>query len=831
MGLQHHRAGRLADAEALYRQILAVQPRHADALHFLGLIAHQVGRHELAVEWIRQAIVFDPNNPVAHSNLGEACRAIGRLDEAVAACRRALELTPDFPNAHLNLGNAFRERGQLDEAVAAYRRALHFKPDYPEAQSNLGNALRDRGQLDEAVAAHRRALQLQPDYPAAHNNLGAALAEQGQLDKAVAAYRRALELKSDYPEALHNLGNALRERGQLDEAAAAFRKALEIKSDYPEARNNLGVVLAEQGQLDEAVAVCRRALELRPDNPEAHNNLGAALKDLGQLDEAVAVCRRALELRPDYAEACNNLGNALKARGQLEEAAAAYRQSIALQPDNPETYNNLGSALAGRGQFDEAVAACRHALELNPDYPDAHNNLGDALKDQGELDEAIGAFRRALQLKPKYALAHSNLVFTLHFHPDHNERTISEEHQRWNRQFSDPLKQFFRLQANDPAVARRLRIGYVSPDFRDHPAGRYVLPLLERHDRERFDVLCYSGVLRPDWMTERLRAPAGPARNASRSDAGGEWRSTVGVPDARLAEMIREDGVDILVDLAMHTAGNRLPMFARQPAPVQVTWLAYPGSTGLPSIGYRLTDAWMDPPGEEPAWSAEEPVRLPDCWCCYDPVGETPEINELPALSAQGVTFGSLNNFAKAHKGVLALWARVLEAVKGSRLVMLCPEGSARERVRAFFGARGIAVERVELVGYLPRWEYLRLYQRIDLGLDPFPFNGMTTTCDALWMGVPVLTLPGEMPASRAGLSLLSSVGLGELAASSEEDYVRMAVELAGNLPRLADLRATLRARMQASPLMDAPRFARNVESAYRSMWQAWCNKQSSAPE
>jgi protein O-GlcNAc transferase len=298
----------------------------------------------------------------------------------------------------------------------------------------------------------------------------------------------------------------------------------------------------------------------------------------------------------------------------------------------------------------------------------------------------------------------------------------------------------------------------------------------------------------------------------------------VGVSDARLAEMIREDKVDILVDLAMHTAGNRLPVFARQPAPVQVTWLAYPGSTGLPSIGYRLTDARMEPPGENPAWSAEEPVRLPDCWCCYQPADQSPEINALPALSTEFVTFGSLNNFAKVNERVMGLWAQVLEAVPRSRLVMLCPEGSARERVRAYFGVRGIATGRVELVGTLPRHEYFSHYRRIDLGLDSFPCNGMTTTCDALWMGVPVLTLPGEIPFSRVGLSLLSSVGLEALAASSKEDYVRIAVKLAGDLQRLAELRATLRPHMEASPLMDAPRFARNVEAAYRSMWRRWRN-------
>jgi predicted O-linked N-acetylglucosamine transferase (SPINDLY family) len=457
----------------------------------------------------------------------------------------------------------------------------------------------------------------------------------------------------------------------------------------------------------------------------------------------------------------------------------------------------------------------------------------------GQFDEAIAAYRSALRWKPEKAGYQSNVIYALHFHPGHDHRKIAEEHQRWNRLFGDPLKPFVRPHTNDPSIAgRRLRVGYVSPDFRDHPVARFALPLLERHDRDRFEILCYSGAIRPDWMTERFRA------------LSGRWRDTVEIPDDQLAAMIREDGVDILVDLALHTGGNRLPVFARQPAPVQVTWLGYPGSTGLPGIGYRLTDARMDPPSPCGLWrdslsppspcglwggsvdeaesSAGEPVRLPDCWCCYQPAADSPEVNPLPALSAEGVTFGSLNNFAKVNEAVLNLWARVLAGVPRSRLVMRCPEGRTRERVRAFFGARQIAAERVEFAGFLPFCEYLSRYHRIDIALDPFPFNGMTTTCDALWMGAPVLTWPGKMPVSRAGLSLLTCVGLGEFAASSEDDYVRLAVDLAGNLPRLAELRSTLRARMQASPLMDAPRFARNVEAAYLSMWQRWTGGPSS---
>ena len=853
IAVQHHQAGRLAEAEPLYRQILAVQPSHAEALRLLGVIARQVGRHDLAVEWTRRALVFNPNNPDSHCILGESFHATGRLDEAIAAYRRSLELEPSRPEIHTNLGAALAAQGRPGEAIASYRRALQLKPDIPEAHNNLANALAGQGQLEEAIAGYRRALSLRPNYPEAHNNLANALTGHGQLEEAVVQYRRALELKPNYLEAHNNLGVALNFLGRLDEAIAAFRRALEFNPGYADAHNNLGIALREQGQLDEAVAACRRAVALKSNFPDAYNNLGAALAGHGQLDEAIVAYRRAIQLKPGYSEAHNNLGVALREQGQLGEATASFRQAIQLKTDYPEALNNLGTALKGageldeaihlyrralelkpaypgahinlggalreRGQLDEAVAVCRRALELQPDYADALNNLGIALKDQAELGEAIAVYRRALQVKPEDACAHSNLIYSLHFLPGYDARAISEEHQRWNLRFSDPLKPYLQPHANDRSPERRLRIGYVSPDFRDHPVGRFVLPLFERHDREHFEIFCYSGTIRSDWMTDRLRSLATA------------WRNTIGVPDARMAELIREDGVDVLVDLAMHTAGNRLPVFARQPAPVQVTWLAYPGSAGLSAIGYRITDARMDPPGSPirgTDWAAEQPVRLPDCWCCYDPIGESPEINPLPALSAEGVTFGSLNNFAKVHDGVLALWARILNAVKGSRLLILCPDGRTRERVLAFFGARGIAAERLEPVGFLPRSEYLWLYQRIDIGLDPFPCNGMTTTCDALWTGAPVLTLPGDMPVSRAGLSILSTIGLAELAASSEEDYVRIAAELAANLPRLAHLRATLRPRMQASPLMDAPRFARNVEAAYRSIWQRWCANPSS---
>jgi len=884
LAVRRHQAGRLADADALYRQILAAQPGHAGALHLRGLIAHQLGRHDLAVQWIRQSIALDSNNAIAYSNLGEVCRALGRFDEAVPAFRHALELKPDYPDAHNNLGAALATIGQLDEATAAFHRAVELKPDYPEAWNNLGIALRRRGQIHDAVAAYRRAVEYQPDFPAAHNNLGIVLSEQGQLPGAVAAlrraielqpgysqahynlgnalkdlgrlgdaiaeYRRALQTEPDFPAALlnlgaalaecgqfdeaiaeyrradqlspdspvvhNNLGNALRETGRFDEAVDACRRALELSPDFPDASLNLGAALAARGQFDEAIASYQRALELRPDYPEAHNNQGAALRDLCRLDEAIAEHRRALEIKPDYPEAQNNLGNALRDRGQFEEAVAAYRRALQIKPDYPDAHNNLGAALAELGQPDAAIAAYRRALEIKPDHTEAHNNLGNALKDQGQLDEAITVYRRALELNPNHALVHSNLVYALHFLPGSNESAIAKERERWNQQFSEPLKRFLAPHANHRSPERRLRIGYVSPDFRDHVIGRNLLPLLKRHDSQNLELLCYSGAVRLDKLTEEFR---------QRAEG---WRSTVGVGDEALAEMIRRDGVDILVDLTQHMAGNRLSVFARKPAPVQVSFAGYPGSPGVDAVEYRISDRYLEAAPANERTGNKEQVCLIDSFWCYDPCGMELEINPPPSLENRTMTFGCLNNFSKINAQALRLWARVLGSVTGSRLVLLAPEGSHRQRTLEALESEGVEAHRVEFAKHRPRREYLELYHRLDIVLDTFPYNGHTTTCDALWMGVPVVSLAGEIPVSRAGLSLLTNLGLPELVAHSETEYVNIAESLANDLPRLAQLRANLRNRMETSILMDAPRFARNIEAAYRSMWERWCANPSS---
>jgi predicted O-linked N-acetylglucosamine transferase (SPINDLY family) len=530
------------------------------------------------------------------------------------------------------------------------------------------------------------------------------------------------------------------------------------------------------------------------------------------LDEAVACYRRALELKPDYAEAHSNLGVALNDQRKLEAAVACYRRALELKPDYAEAHGNLGNALNDQGKLDEAVACYRRALELKPDYAGARCNLGNALKDQGKLDEAVACYRRVLELKPDYAGVHSNLLYIRLFCPGYDAQAIFEEHRRWSRQHAEPLARFIQPHCNDRSLHRRLRIGYVSPDFRNHAASFFLVALLSAHDHQNFEIFCYADVACPDRITARLRSYADV------------WQNITGLTDEQVAQLVRQDKIDILVDLSMHTAGNRLLVFARKPAPVQVCWLN-PGTTGLSTIDYRLTDPYIDPPGLHDHDYSEESVRLPDTFWCYDPLASEPAVNALPALENGYITFGCLNNFCKVNVSVLKLWAQVLKAVDGSRLMLLAAEGSHRQHTLDLLEQEGVKPDRVTFVARRPRQQYLELYHRIDIGLDTFPYNGHTTSFDAFWLGVPVITIVGQTAVARGGLSLLRNLGLPELIAEKPEQFVSIAVELTNDLPRLRDLRATLRDRMHASPLMDAPRFARNIEAAYREMWRRWCVK------
>jgi predicted O-linked N-acetylglucosamine transferase (SPINDLY family) len=774
---QHRQAGRFAQAGQIYRQILTGNPDDPDALHALGSLAEQAGQADAAIDLIGRAIRLRPANASFHNDLGKALIRKGRRDEASKCFQRAVELDPNDAEAHSNLGNTLSDKSGFEAAIAAYRRAIELRPDYVEAHYNMGNSLRRQGRWQEAIDAYRRAIELRPELAEAHNNLGNVLMDNSRYQEAVAAFKNVVELRPRQAMGYNNLAGALRKTGQIDAALDALDKAIALQADYATAYNNRGVILKDRGRHEEALASFRKAVALKPDFADALHDLVTLLKELGRHQEAIALCRQAITNQPNFAAG----------------------------------YNILGGMLQELGRVDEALAMCTRALAIKPELPEGHNNLGNVYRDQGRLDKAIESYRRALELKPDSFSIGSNLAFTVQFSADYDAPAILAENRKWAERHESPLLAEHRPHANDRTPDRILRIGYVSPYFRVHSAAFFLMPVLAHHNPANVQVFCYCGARQSDHVTEQFR------------QLKHTWRDTVGMSDTELADQIRQDNIDILIDIALHMQDSRLLMFARKPAPVQVTWLGYPGTTGLTSIDYRLTDPYLDPPGHGDELYSEQSVRLPHTFWCYRPLIQTPEVNPLPALQSGHITFGCFNNFHKVTPQTLQLWTATLAAVPGSRLIILSPAGSHRDAVRQTFATGGVAPDRIDFVPRLNLEDYFRLYHQVDICLDTIPYPGHTTTLDSLWMAVPVITLPGNTAVSRGGASILTNLNLGNLIAKTPAEYISLVSQTAADLPALARLRSELRGRMQSSAMMNARQFVDDMEAAYRRMWMAYC--------
>lgn len=807
--------GRHREAVERYRKALQRKPDFAEARSNLGNALSALGEFEEAAACFREALRLKPAYAEAWLNLGAALDARGGLEDAISCCREALRLNGELPEAHRNLAALLLKQQRFQEAEACCREAIRCRPQYPEAHNNLGNALQEQGRLEEASACYQEALRWNPAFAEAHNNLGNLRQIEERLEEAAACYREAVRLRPDFTQAWGGLVDVLLKQGAYQEAAGACREMLHWQPEAPQVHLNLGNALQEQDQLEEAMRCYREALRLDPGYPEAHNNLANVLSRLGRLEEAVASYQEALRLRPDYAMAHNNLGNALARLRRLDEAIASHGEALRLCPDYAMAHNSLGNALHALGRIGEAVASFREALRLKRDYADAMNNLGNALSRSGQYAEAVACYRQALQIQPDFAMAHSNLVFVMHYDPAYDAEAILEEHRRWAARHATPLATWIRPHYNKADPERPLRIGYVSPDFRLHSVAFFIEPVLAAHDRGLFPAFCYSDVPHPDAVTERLRGFADG------------WRNICGLTEAQVAELVRQDDIDILVDLAGHAGGNRLLAFARKPAPVQVTYLGYPNTTALATMDYRITDCWADPEGRTEHLHTEELVRLPQGFLCYQPPQETPEVSALPARQKGGITFSSFNDLAKVNPQVIATWSAILHRTAGARLVIKArqlADPGMRRRIQEMFLENGLGPERVRVLGPISSLRrHLDLYQEIDVALDTFPYHGTTTTCEALWMGVPVVVLAGRTHVCRVGISLLESVGLSEFVADSPERYVEIAANAASDLARLEGLRAEMRARMARAPLTDAWTFTRSLEDAYRQMWRRWC--------
>lgn len=815
------RSGRVDEAMRCYEAAIRMAPNLARAHLSRGNLLLDSGDVDGALRAYTTARSHDPRYAAAHYNLGNAYARLNRIEDAQAAYVHAVALNPDLADAHVALGGLLEDSGKLEEAVSRYGQALVLKPDYAEVYCNLGSVLRRLGRHTEALSSLHRAVAINPDLAMGHLHLARALHDHGERGAAAASYREALRIKPDLASASFGLGESLSALGQFDEAIDAYRAGLTIEPDATVVHNILGNLLQGRRRFDEAGASYERALALEPENAELLGNLGNALHESGRLADALTILCRAVEFNPNIAFVHFNLGRVRYDLGMLHDAVASFRRAIELGPTSADAHLNLGNALYGLGQLVEALACYRHVLELDPAYALAHNNIANVLKDLGHLDEAATSLGRALAINPELAMARSNLLFLHNFDADYDPKRALQEARDFG-ECATRSSSVFTAWSNEPAPDRRLRIGFVSADLRMHAVGFFAegaLAALVAEASDRLELFAYYNHRTSDTVTERIKA----------SCAG--WCSTASLSDEQLAHRVRDDRIDILIDLSGHTAGNRLSAFAWKPAPVQASWLGYFATTGVAAIDYLIADPWTLPESEECHFT-EQILRLPRTRLCFTPPNESIGVGPLPAIANGGcITFGCFNTLAKMNDDVVETWACVLTSVPESRLFLKAKqlsEPTLRQAVVDRFAARGIGADRLILEGAAPRAQYLAAYQRVDMALDPFPYPGGTTTAESLWMGVPVLTLSGDRFLSRQGHGLLVNAGLAEWVAADREDYVAQAIERASDLERLASLRISLRSRVLASPLFDARIFAHDLQSALRAVWHDWCRRQTS---
>ena len=762
------------------KNVSAVAGREHDLFN-QALQFHRSGQIPEAEKLYRQILSLNPRYARALHMLGIIAMDFKHPDHAEDLVRKALaeESTPAF---HHTLGNILNARGRLDEAIAHYKKALEGAPGTPDFLNNLGATLIALCRYDEALPLFQKILEKDPKSFNALSNIGAALQNRKQYEEALEYYAQAITVKPDAFNVRYNVAQIFKSLGRQAEALAGYEQVLELKPDHTNALLNAAHILRVQNRFDEAMDYFSKIPGLDTDaetRANAHANRGQILHRKGNCEEAIHEYKRALELMPDTAEILNNLGVSYNAVGQYEQALECYEKSLVLQPGTDETYNNISGTLKNLGRLEESMACCRKAMELAP-----HKSW-----------------------------IYSNLLLAMIYSASVTPEDLLAETQKFNEKHAKPVLRTREL-VRDRDPGRKLKIGYVTADFCKHPVNYFFEPLLSLHDHAQFETYAYANLEREDEITERLR---------KKFD---HWHDIAFMDDDAVADLIEKDRIDILMDISGHTRGNRLMVFARKPAPIQVTWLAYPATTGMQAMDYRVTDSYAEPPGMTEQYNVEKLWRLPEIFCCYQAHENSPPVISYPPVEDNGyITFGCFNNFAKVTDPVLETWGKIMAQVPDSRL-MLEINGIDSPKIRSEHSQRmeklGLPMDRVILEPRRISNQFV-LYNEIDIALDPFPCVGGTTSMDTLWMGVPFVTLAGKHFGSRMGVTILSNAGLQELVAGNREEYIKIAVDLATDRARLKTLRHDLREKVSASPLMNQQSFTRNMENAYREMWRKYC--------
>ena len=808
----HHQAGNLADAEKLYRAILTKQPGHPDANHNLGVLVIGSGRAAAALPYFQAALQANLNEGQFWLSCIDALIQVSQLEAARQMLGLGVQSGLSGPAVDLLRDRLQRPAAPSPPVPSAVGTTDEFKAKlFAERGRWVSNGEEDdkRRKPKRSKNRHRKG---NSDRADAFYELGQTHLARGSLAEAEGYYRNAIRIRPRFAQALCSLAEALEKQDRFAEAESRYRQSIEIQPDLVLAHNNLALILKQQGRLLEAEASCRRALELSPELAVVHNNLATILNNQGRVAESEASCRRAIELKPDLAEAHSNLAIALNKQGHIKESEASCRRAIELRPELAAVHNNLANVLQRQARPGEAEASCRRAIDLQPEFRDAYTNLGIALMDQGRLAEAAVSYRRAIQIQPELREAHQDLLFCLSHSGEISPEALFDEHLIFADRFEAPLRQAWTPHQNSREPERQLKVGIVSGDFREHPMVYFIEPVFSHlAGNPGLSLHAYANCLAEDSFTHRLR------RHFP------HWNQVFDLSEELFAQKVRDDGIDILIDLTGHTAHNRLLAFARKPAPIQCGWIGYLGTSGLKSMDYYLADKYFLSPGEFDCYFTEKIVYLPAV-AAFEPSSDAPDVGPLPSLTTGRLTFGSFNRLSKLNPGVIALWSQLLRALPESQMLIGgMPRDGRHQVVGRWFQDEGIALERLQFHPRSGNRDYLALHDQVDFCLDPFPFTGATTTCHALWMGVPTLTLLGQTVAGRLGAALLQHIGLEDFIAHTPEEFVKKGIFWASNLHSLAKLRAGMRDRFLGSAIGQPDLVAQGLAVAFRQMWRSWC--------